>query len=537
VTATRYSRKTMRVAAVLAAVLSATLPLFAMENRAIDGKGNNIAHPEWGSAGTELMIFTTMAYEDGFQSMSGATRPGPREISNAVCAQSGLIPNRVAVTDFVWQWGQFIDHDLDLTPAHDPLLDPSEIANIPTPIGDPFFLGTPIGFTRSIYDPTTSFPGSPRIQMNVLTSFIDASNIYGSDPVRAMALRALDGTGRLKTSAGNRLPFNTFGLENFHPDGTDPALFYISGDVRANEQLSLTGMHTLFMREHNRLADMIHALAPSLSDEEIYQAARRIVGAELQSITYNEFLPVLLGRRALSPYRGYDPSVNPGISSLFSTASYRFGHSGLSPNLQRLDSSLRPIPIGPLPLRNAFFNPAELDRQGGIEPILRGLAHQRMQEIDPYIVDDVRNFLFGPPGSGGFDLPSLNLQRGRDHGLPDYNTARENMGLARKGSFEAISSDPGIRARLASVYAGVDQIDPWVGGLAEDHVPGALVGELVFTVLKDQFERLRDGDRFWYERAFPRPMVIWLERQSLADVIRRNTTIGPEIPDDVFRMK
>lgn len=521
----------------LSVVLLSPFPLLAREARSIDGAGNNLDHPEWGKAGIELMILTDMAYEDGFESMAGAARPGPREISNGVVAQPRNLPNDAGASDFVWQWGQFIDHDLDLTPTHDAALHPEEVFNVETPPGDPFFLGTPIGFVRSIYDPATSFPGKPRIQMNAITAFIDASSVYGSDPVRAAALRAGDGTGRLKTSAGDLLPFNTFGLGNAQPAGLDPSLFFIAGDVRANEQVGLTAIHTLFVREHNRLADLIRRREPQLSDEEIYQEARRIVGAEIQVITYRRFLPILLGRRALSPYRGYRPEVNPGISSLFSTACYRFGHSALSPQLLRLNRDLRPIESGNLPLRDAFFSPDRIVLQGGIEPLLRGLAHQRMQEIDPFIVDDVRNFLFGSPGAGGFDLASLNIQRGRDHGLPDYNTVRANMGLARKGSFEEISTDPIVRARLARVYGDVNSIDPWVGGLAEDHLPRALVGELVLTVLKDQFERVRDGDRFWYERAFPPRMVAFLEKQTLADIIRRNTSIGREIPENVFLVR
>jgi len=172
----------------------------------------------------------------------------------------------------------------------------------------------------------------------------------------------------------------------------------------------------------------------------------------------------------------------------------------------------------------------------GIEPILRGLAAQPAEEIDVMMVDDVRNFLFGPPGSGGLDLACLNIQRGRDHGLPAYNDAREALGLARRTTFAQISSDAEVRARLASVYDSVDDVDVWVGGLAEDHVEGAMVGELFFIVLKDQFERLRDGDRVWYEETFSGAELELLRRTRLSDIIRRNTEIGSELPVDVFRV-
>ena len=87
---------------------------------------------------------------------------------------------------------------------------------------------------------------------------------------------------------------------------------------------------------------------------------------------------------------------------------------------------------------------------------------------DTMVIDELRNFLFGPPGAGGFDLASLNIQRGRDHGLADYNSVREAYGLPRAVGFEDVSLDPGVQERLAAAYGDVDAVDLWVGGLAED---------------------------------------------------------------------
>lgn len=171
----------------------------------------------------------------------------------------------------------------------------------------------------------------------------------------------------------------------------------------------------------------------------------------MQVITYNEFLPALLGPNALPPYWHYDWNASPAIFNEFSTAVYRFGHSALSPTLLRLDAALNTIPEGNLPLRDAFFRPDRLVNEGGIEPILRGLASQACSGIDTELVDDVRDFLFGPPGAGGFDLASLNIQRGRDHGLPSYNQTRAALGLATNATFSEVSSDPGVQGRLASV--------------------------------------------------------------------------------------
>ena len=523
---------------VLAWVLVGSLPLaaqpaaaqparFPASVRSQDGSGNNPAHPEWGRAGATFRRRTAVGYENGADSPAGADRPSAREISNALAAATGSRPNARGASDFLWNWGQFLDHDLDLTLT----ADPAEAFDIEIPAGDPFFdpqsTGTKtMGLSRSA---STTVNGV-RQQTNAITAYIDASMIYGSDAERTRALRALDGTGRLKTGPGNLLPLNEDGLPNFP---TDAAVFFVAGDLRANEQVGLLTLHSLFLREHNFWADRIRTDNPGLSDDQIFEQARAIVAAEIQVITYNEFLPVLLGRGALRPYRGYRPQVDVAIENAFATAAYRLGHSMLSSSLLRLGPNGRPIAEGSLSLAGAFFNPSALSSLG-IEPYLRGMAAQRAQEIDNQVVDAVRNFLFGPPGAGGFDLAALNIQRGRDHGLPGYNQARADFGLPRVTSFAQITSDRTVQAKLASVYDSPDQVDLWVGGLAENHLPGAMVGPTFFMILRDQFERLRDGDRFWYESYLPADLVQMVRGQTLARIIRRNTTIGNELQLNVF---
>ena len=503
----------------------------SFSSRSIDGSGNNIQNPQIGSPGTMLLRLATPDYGDDVSQMAGVNRPNPRAISNIVAQHPALpIPNKIGASDFVWQWGQFLDHDIDFTDVADPV----ESASIPVPVGDAHFDPSGTGqmvmeFNRSAYDPATGTGAdNPRQQINQITTWIDASNVYGSDEVRAAALRTNDGTGKLKTSAGDLLPFNVEGLQNA---GSTGAELFLAGDVRANEQVALTAMHTLFVREHNRLADMIRQRQPDYSGEQVYQNARRIVAAQMQAITFNEFLPVILGPGAIAPYTGYDPSVDATICNVFSASLYRFGHSALSSRLLRLDESHDEIEQGHLALRDAFFSPTRILDEGGIEPLLRGLSQQTHEEIDVFVVDDVRNMLFGAPGSGGLDLAALNIQRGRDHGLPNYNAVRAAYGLGPAASWADISSDPEIQARLSNAYESIDDLDVWVGALAEDHVSG-MVGELVLWALTAQFEALRDGDRFWYERT----LASW-ERQevtTLANIIRRNTSIGSEIQDNVF---
>src|SRR5439155_13562961 len=235
---------------------------------------------------------------DGISTPAGTDRPSARAVSNAVAAADpdGTLNDR-NLSAFVYAWGQFLDHDLDLTPG----ASPAETFNVAVPAGDPSFdpFNTSqhvIPLNRSLYDLTTgTSTANPRQQINTLTAWIDGSVVYGSDATRAAALRTFVG-GTLKTSAGDLLPFNTDGL----PNANDAHIFpndqlFLAGDVRANENAELTSLQTLFMREHNRIAGQLAAQHPGMSDEQLYQRARQIVGAEIQAITYNEFLPALLG--------------------------------------------------------------------------------------------------------------------------------------------------------------------------------------------------------------------------------------------------
>ena len=535
-------------------------PASAMLIRSADGSSNNLANSDWGRAGAALIRLTRNGYLDGRSVPRGgdpSALPSARAISNAVAAQSGPDYNAHGASDWLWQWGQFLDHDLDLTgpaPVDEPF-------NVRVPRGDPYFdpfnTGTAeIELQRSLYEPDSA---GVRQQVNEITSFIDASNIYGSDPARAAILR--NDLGYLRMSAGMNgevlMGYNDGGYDNAAPPGSEPADFFLSGDVRANEQIGLTATHTLFAREHNRLVDelkarldggdsalvaerdaTIAAMGNGVDSEGdfIYEAARKIVGAEIQKITYGEFLPLLLGVDLTAGYTGYDTTVDPGISNEFSGAAFRVGHTMLSPSLLRIDDGGATPVSSEVRLRDAFFNPAEIF-ENGVDSLLLGLARQRSQTIDTLVVDDVRNFLFGPPGAGGFDLASLNIQRGRDHGIDALNAVRAALGLGAYGSFlEMTGGDAALAAAFAAVYVDVDEVDLWIGALAEGHYGTGMLGDTFNHILIDQFMRSMVGDRFFYLGESDILSILdpdFMAATTLAGVIRRNSSIR-DVQDNVF---
>lgn len=524
----RLALETLEVRQLMAADLQAqtlsgiSSPTVQVAVRSYDGTGNNLIDTELGSTNEQLIHVAAAEYGDGISTLAGADRPSARVISNAIAAQDEDTElNERRLSAYIYVFGQFLDHDIDLT---EPPSTGKESAAIAVPTGDPYFdpnsTGTQtISLTRSRYDATTGTSTSnPREQINQITSWIDGSMIYGSDKTTADSLRTFSG-GKLKTSTGNLPPVDATGS-------------FLAGDVRANENVELTSMQALFVREHNRIATQLARQNPGWTDEQIYQQARAMVGAELQVITYKEFLPALLGNNALSRYRGYDATVDPSISNEFSTAAFRL-HTLINDDVEFFGNDGRAV-RDEVELREAFFNP-DLLKETGIDSILKYSASTLAQEDDNQIVDGLRNFLFGAPGQGGLDLASLNIQRGRDHGLADYNSVREAYGLPRVTRFSQISSDADVQQTLKTLYGTVDNIDLWVGALAEDHAPGASVGRLAQTIIADQFERLRDGDRFWYQRVFTGRTLASLEQTTLSSIIQRNTTVN-NLQSNVFFM-
>jgi len=288
----------------------------------------------------------------------------------------------------------------------------NESFNIEVSGSDSDFFFSEIDLTRSIAESAGTSPTGIREQINTITAFVDASNVYGSDNTRANALRTGRG-GKLRDQNGpdgKLLLLNTFGLENANPLHLDEEDMFAAGDVRANEQIGLIATHTLFLREHNRVADIVAAndfsnsnLSNAVVDNAIYQRARAVVGATLQRITYYEWLPTLLGFNAMPPCRGYRPEVDPQILNEFSTAAFRLGHTTL-PSAYLLE--VEGGSVTPLPLQFAFLNPDHV-KTNGIDAILRGQAGNLQQEIDRFIVDGVRNFLFGPSSSCNRPRPRI----------------------------------------------------------------------------------------------------------------------------------
>ena len=470
--------------------------------RSIDGSGNNLARAGLNATGADYIRIGPARFADGVSALR-TDLPNPRTVSNLVVDGNGATPNTEGLSGMMYAWGQFIDHDINLT-------DSDEVTHIdiPVPDGDAVLSGS-IPLTRAVIDPLTGTGGTggkPATATNNVTGWLDASMVYGSDATTAAGLRGAG--GYLLTSEGNNLPI---------VDGA-----FAAGDIRVGENPDLTALHTIFLREHNRQVDLLKAAHPDWTGDQLYNQARAIVTAEIARITYNEFLPHLIGANAIKPYQGYKPGVDASLSEEFAGAAYRLGHSIVSANLEKTDEQGDPIGTA-VTLKDAFFqDPADFVADSGAAGLLRHLTNDLSNALDVHIVDDLRNFLFGP--SAGLDLAAINLQRGRDLGLGTLNETRAALGLKQYTSFSQITSDATTAAALQAAYGDVNKVELWIGGLAEDHLAGAMVGQTFDVIIARQFQNLRDGDRFWYQNhGFDPATLKAIESTTLSSVIMNNT--------------
>lgn len=470
----------------------------------------------------------------------------------------------------VMQWGQFLDHDLDFTPVdastsrfsdglgcNETCVNDSPCFPILTPPGDRRIQRPCIGFSRSI---ATCGSGQSSIilgklhyreQVNQITSFLDASNVYSSDPLEATELRDLTyDEGKLRvgpiTHTNKRLlPFTIRGQVDCQIDPNKAHVpCFKAGDHRNNENLGLLAMHTIWMREHNRVAEELRAVNNHWTGDRIYFEARKIIGAVMQHITYKSWLPIVLGEnemKKLGEYKGYSDEVDPTISSVFATAAMRFGHTLINPILYRLDNNFETIPDGNLPLHKAFFAPDLMMESGGIDPILRGLYASGSKSVTP---DQVMNAeliekLFAMAHEVALDLGALNIQRGRDHGLPSYNSWRELCGLQKAADFDDFSKEivsKQLREKMRQVYGHPGNVDLFAGAVLEQKVPGGLVGPTLSCLLIDQFRRLRDGDRFWYESHdnFEAAQLSQIRQVSMSRILCDNSDNITHVQENIF---
>jgi hypothetical protein len=552
------------------------------------GYGNNIAHPTWGTAAQPFVRLTTPYYTDGAAGMR-TTVNTPRQISDIVSNQDNdgdgieeSIPNAFGGSALLTFFGQYFDHGLDFVPK-------GASGRVQIGSGDfPITASRANIIAGTGIDPDGIPNNGDEIaaqHLNMASPYVDQNQAYGSHeavtdllrkwtstptgPVQSAYLLTgdLDGSGRALLPTLNHIRENyrvmTGGGEltsqdisnydgtghalllDFVPSfvGNDPSKgydldamghYFVAGDGRLNENVMLTSMHTIWARNHNFWVDHLRERTGNTwTEEEYFQAAKIVNIAEYQRVVFTEFADAMAG--GFDPgenehgFDGYDPTIDASISAEFAHVAYRFGHSMLNETVSHkgADGLMRD-----LSLVQAFLNPGKVT-DTGIDELLLGATGVTHQAIDVDVVNALRNQLVGQP----LDLAALNIFRGRDTGIAPFNTVRAE--LFARTNLESLRPYAGwddfqsrnqlsnaFIAQLRQAYPdGFEQMDLWVGGLAERPTRGQL-GATLGHIFIEQLDRLQKGDRFYYLDILDNSLFAAPENiETFADIIMRNTGI------------
>ena len=485
-----------------------SVPPNGWKTYSFDGSGNRADNI--GKAGDALSRFLGYHYSDAESSMLYPTRPDCCALEPYLLAPLGNdIGSLEGLNVATMSFGQFsLSHDVALTPdSTDPHPAPESC--------------TSLHRTKYVQN------SSPRDQVNVVTSYIDLSQVYGESPEKGLALRSLVG-GKLKVGPGNLPPRGCakMGVGMSNPiHGVENNQLFCVGDVRGNENIMLIVFHTLFVREHNRLAAELEAEHPEWSDDELFFKARALNIAAYQQITFYEYSRAIMGDKIfndlIGAYEGHDATARPVVSAEFAQGVYRFTHGQIPEKVLEMVTPSSPKERS---LGEFFFVPNELASRG-VDPFLHGMLLYPAHEVDGAYAPTLLHFPH---------LGALDCMRVRDLGLATFEKAREYYGITTP-----ITTVPRKLALLNQYPAG--HTDLWAGGMVEEHEVGASFGPVFNAIYAQQMRSLRDGDPLWFESP-GYDMLTAEERMAakettLAMIIRRNSGIPSDlIPDDAFKM-
>jgi Ca2+-binding RTX toxin-like protein len=497
----------------------------------------------------------------------------------------------------------------------------ADVLNVPMVAADEYgrFLRGPNGFPQLVVG-STLLEGNPAEPVAIPASAKRIDHAFLDDIARH-AIPVGDHDNNPATPAEALTPDGDAGTTDDHVAATYDdemlAAHFIAGDSRVNENIGLTAVHQIFHSEHNRLVDNIeelittqgidvgewHLTDGSWNGERIFQAARFVTEMEYQHLVFEEFArKIQPGIDVFNPATQSQTDVNPAVKAEFAHAVYRFGHSMLTDTVSRTNEDGS---HSDLPLLDAFLNPPAYNGAGPgrLTPekaagrIVMGMTDQVGNELDEFVTETLRNNLLGLP----LDLPTLNMARAREAGVPSLNNLRKQLyttthdaalkpytdwvdyGLSLKhqdsvvnfmaayGRHSTIKNATTLRAKRTAaqlIYdnnrtldpatpldaadfvnstgawantadgeskTGLDDVDLWVGGLAESqNLFGGLLGSTFNYVFEQQLTDLQNGDRLYYLSRTPGlNLRTQLEGNSFAELIMRNTD-AQSLKADVF---
>ncbi|XP_053668838.1 peroxidase-like [Anopheles marshallii] len=503
--------------------------------RTMDGSCNSLYNPLYGTPYRPYRRLLPAQYGDGVSEparmASGRPMPNARQLSVALFGETEAQDRRSTIINM--QFGQLVAHDMSFTAdvfgvkccpngkRIPPDLLPPRCMPLEVPSDDPVLPVDDIQCMSMLRTKTTlEYPcvtnyGTAE-QLSSVTAFLDLSIVYGNGMEQTASLRQhRGGLMMVEHRHGQDWPPHNPNASRLCQMREESDVCYLTGDLRSNQSPHLAILQIAHLLEHNRLASELSKLNPCWDDERLFQEARRINIGKYQSIVYNDWLPIYMGRENMLQHgllhsvagaggfvRDYNLMEDPTVSNAFGTAAFRYFHNMIVGQLDLYnDSREHRVRNGTIRLSDWLRRPGVLEERNNRELLTRGMTTQPHDSANDQLTPEAKHFLFRNANQYGADLKAIDIHRARDHGLASYNGYREWCGLERANRWEDLyASIPRATVeQLARWYDTVDDVELAVAGALETHHPGATVGPTFLCILFEQFRRTRTGDRFFFE--------------------------------------
>uniref|UniRef100_A0A182JAF1 Heme peroxidase 1 n=1 Tax=Anopheles atroparvus TaxID=41427 RepID=A0A182JAF1_ANOAO len=508
----------------------------SMPYRSMDGSCNSLYNPLHGTPYRPYRRLLPAKYSDGVSTLaraaSGKPMPNARQLSLALFGETEMQDRRNTIINM--QFGQLVAHDMSFTAdvfgvkccpngkrlPTDKL--PPRCLPLDVPSDDPVF--APGGIecmsmlrTKTTLEHSCSTNYGVAEQLSSVTAFLDLSIVYGNSMEQTAGLRE-HRAGRMTVEQrhGQDWPPPNPNATRLCQMVLETDVCYLTGDLRSNQSPHLALLQIVHLLEHNRLAGALARMNPCWDDERLFQEARRINIAKYQSVVFNEWLPIYLGRQNMLNHgllhetaaddfvADYNSLEDPTVSNAFGTAAFRYFHNMIVGHLD-LVTGPNGNAIGKIRLSDWLRRPAVLEVHNNRELLTRGMVSQAHDAANEHLTPEAKHYLFRNAHPYGADLKAIDIHRARDHGLASYNDYREFCGLERATEWSDLhaSIPPATVHRLSEWYESVDDVELVVAGSLETHSSGATVGPTFLCILLEQFRRTRTGDRFFFENGHP----------------------------------
>ncbi|KAG6441810.1 hypothetical protein O3G_MSEX001969 [Manduca sexta] len=520
-------------------------PCTPHEGSRIDGTCNNYKEPAKGAAKGAYLRLLKPDYANKRlirKNKNGEELPSARKVRTEL-ETTGRIEDRYMFNIATYHMLEFIQRDISLLngpldylrkrqycckPAGE--ADPRCIP-IRVPDNDPYLKVTDIrclNFSRAetFQDmgctPDTIHPE----QINYQTPLIDLSTIYGVDNKTAASIRkGKHGFITLERRGERHVPPANMTIINITISDI-PIANNISEDVciqnlrnesrcyefgfpeAGNFNLRTTTLGIFFIREHNRLAKILHEINPCWKDDRLFKIARQINIATVSNIFMYELLPALLGYKNMVNYglisehvehvSAYDEDAVPLVYAEYEIA-VRFFHTMLDGRIKRYNEKHHYI--GDFSISETLYRQDLIEQNKYFEEINRGTFDQSASKIDDILDPEVSENFYANLQQA-HDIGAIDIQRGRDLGVRGYNDYRHLCGLKPAKKFKDfldVMDFEKVEA-LKKLYNDTDDVDLLAGILSENSMQGTYVGPTLFCIMAKQLQLFRFSDRFWYER-------------------------------------